>query len=94
MTMVKALQAAGNYGFEDAYAIYKAKSSSGTSTDEARRLDGLLKMGLSPSQAFLFSGAGVTKELIDQLGVAGAEKLLKDKAEANKNSVIELTTPK
>jgi len=49
-------------------------------------------MGLSPSQAFLFSGAGVTKELIDQLGVAGAEKLLQDKAQGN--SVIELTTPK
>jgi hypothetical protein len=92
MKMVKAIQAAGDYGFEDAYAIYKSTSSSATSTDEARRLDGLLKMGLSPSQAFLFSGAGVTKELIDQLGVAGAEKLLQDKAAAN--SVIELTTPK
>ena len=36
MKMVKAIQAAGDLGFNDAYAIYKSKST-GRSTDEERR---------------------------------------------------------
>ena len=75
MKMVKAIQAAGNLSFEDAYARFKA-TSAGKSTDEQRRFETLIKAGVPASQALLYAGAGVTKALIDELGIAGAEQKL------------------
>jgi len=75
LKMVKALQAAGNLSFEDAYARFKA-TSAGRSTDEQRRFEQLIKAGVPASQALLYAGAGVTKALIDELGIEGAEQKL------------------
>ena len=75
MKMVKAIQAAGELGFNDAYAIYKSKST-GRSTDEERRFAELIKAGVPASQALLYAGQGVTKALMEELGVEGAEQKL------------------
>lgn len=72
LRLMEALAETTDYTMQDLVALEYGKGSGGRTTDEQRRFNELVGMGMSPQNAFFWSQSGVVSALTKELGSAEA----------------------